>query len=124
MKSYQDLDIYKLSYELALRSHRLSLALPRFELYEEGSQLRRSSKSVVSTIVEGYGRRRYKAEFVKFLVYAHASCDETLVHLALLKDTHEDNKEEIESLIEGYRELGRRLNKFLAFVQSKWNEFP
>ena len=30
-----------------------------------GSQIRRSSKSVVSNIVEGFGRRRYKNEFIK-----------------------------------------------------------
>jgi len=55
----------------------MSLGLPQFEMYEEGSQLRRSSKSVTANIVEGYGRRKYKAELLKFMIYAHASCDET-----------------------------------------------
>lgn len=58
-KSYRDLEIYKLSYELAMKIHRISLKLPKYELYEEGSQIRRSSKGVPSTIVEGYGRRRF-----------------------------------------------------------------
>jgi len=31
-----------------------------------GSQIRRSADSVVSNIVEGYGRRMYKAEYVRF----------------------------------------------------------
>ena len=31
--------------------------LPKFEMYEEGSQIRRSSKAVASNIVEGFGRR-------------------------------------------------------------------
>jgi len=44
--------------------------LPRFELYEEGSQIRKSSKSIKSTIVEGYGRRRYQQEDIRFLTYA------------------------------------------------------
>ena len=42
MKSYKDLEIYKLSYELAIKIHKMSLELPKFELYEEGSQIRRS----------------------------------------------------------------------------------
>jgi four helix bundle protein len=55
-KSYHDLEIYVLAKELAVRVHKMTLEmLPKFELYEEGSQIRRSSKSVVSTIVEGYG---------------------------------------------------------------------
>ncbi|MGZ8524842.1 MAG: hypothetical protein ACXWV2_07340 [Chitinophagaceae bacterium] len=28
-------------------------------------------------IVEGYGRRKYKADFIKYLVYSQAGCDET-----------------------------------------------
>ncbi len=81
MKSYRDLDVFQISYELAIAVHRVSLKLPKYEMYEEGSQVRRSSKSITANIVEGYGRRRYKLDFIKFLVYAHASCDETIVHL-------------------------------------------
>lgn len=73
----------------------MSLKRPKYELYEEGSQIRRSSKSITSCIVEGYGRKKYKAEFIKFLIYAHASCDETILHLNYLKDTHELIEDEI-----------------------------
>lgn len=54
---------------------------------EEGSQIRRSIKSVKSSIVEGYGRRAYKQEFLKFLTYASASNDETVDHLETLYET-------------------------------------
>ncbi len=89
MKSYKDLEIYNLSYDLAVKVHKLTLELPKYEMYEEGSQLRRSSKGITSCIVEGYGRKKYKAELVKFLIYAHASCDETIVHINFIKDTHD-----------------------------------
>ena len=56
-------------------------------MYEEGAQIRKSSKNVKATIVEGYGRRIYKAEYLKFLVYALASNDETRDHLETLYDT-------------------------------------
>jgi len=46
MSSYKELEIYKLAYELALKVHDLSLLLPKYELYEQGSQIRRSSKSI------------------------------------------------------------------------------
>ncbi|UGU17392.1 four helix bundle protein [Sinomicrobium kalidii] len=68
--SYRDLDIYKISFELFIKAHRLSLRLPKYELFELGSQLRRSSDSVNSNIVEGYGRKKYKNDFVKFLTYS------------------------------------------------------
>ncbi|PZX47657.1 four helix bundle protein [Algoriphagus chordae] len=81
MSSYRDLDIYKISFSLFLKTHPFSLKLPKFELYELGSQLRRSSNSVNTNIVEGYGRRIYKSDFIKFLVYAEASNLETSSHL-------------------------------------------
>ena len=39
MKSYKDLEIYNLSYNLAIKIHKMSLVLPKHELYEEGSQI-------------------------------------------------------------------------------------
>jgi hypothetical protein len=46
MKSYRDLEIYKISYDLAVEVHRFSLTLPQYEMYEEGSQVRKSSKGI------------------------------------------------------------------------------
>ena len=54
---------------------------------KQGSQIRRSSKAVAIAIVEGYGRRKYKADFIKFLIYSQSECDETLEHLNFLFET-------------------------------------
>jgi four helix bundle protein len=121
MKSYKDLEIYKLSYDLAVKVHKMSLKLPQYETYEEGGQVRKSSKGITSCIVEGYGRRKYKAEFSKFLIYAHASCDETILHLNFIKDTHGFIEKEIESFIGSYEELGRKTSRFISFVEKEWN---
>ena len=119
-KSYKDLEIYQLSYKLAVGLHELSLRLPRFEIYEEGNQIRRASKGITACIVEGYGRRRYKADFLKFLVYAHASCNETLLHLDFIKDTHKEYTEELEVFLQKYDELGRKINRFIQYVERNW----
>ena len=81
------MEIYRESRRLAIEIHKMSLLLPKFELFEEGGQVRRSSKSVTAMIVEGYGRRRYKADFIKYLVYGQSECDETIVHLDFLFET-------------------------------------
>lgn len=97
-------------------------ALPRFELYEEGSQIRRSSKSVVTNIVEGYGRRRYKADYVRFLTFALASCDETREHLELLWKTGSLKNEDLYVRLDLLNdELGRKLNRFIQTVELKHN---
>jgi four helix bundle protein len=51
--TYRDLEIYQMAHALGVETHDFSLTLPKFELYETGSQLRRSSKSVSANIVEG-----------------------------------------------------------------------
>ena len=83
--SYRELEIWQMARELSVDIHRMTLTkLPKFEMFEEASQIRRAIKSVRANIVEGYGRRRYKQEFIKHLVYAHASCDESTDHLLTL----------------------------------------
>ncbi len=121
MKSYRDLEIYKTSYDLAVRIHNVSLKLPQYELFEEGGQMRRSSKGVPGNIAEGYGRRRYKAEFVRYLFFAHASCDETVFHLNMVKDTHEEKSSIFEPFIKPYEELGAKIHKFIQYVEEHWN---
>lgn len=57
--SYKNLEIWQLARELFIDIHKMTIAkLPKFEMFEEGSQIRKSIKSAKSTIVEGYGRRR------------------------------------------------------------------
>jgi four helix bundle protein len=65
--SYKNVGIWQLAKELATEIHKMTLNLPKFEMYEEGSQIRRSRKSIRSNIVEGYGRRIYKNEFIRFI---------------------------------------------------------
>ncbi len=121
MKSYKDLEIYKMSYDLAIKLHKMSLKLPQYELFEEGSQIRKSSKGITSCIGEGYGRKKYKAEFIKFLIYAHASCDETIIHLKFIKDIHKLDGEEIQFFLDAYDELGSKINRFIHYVEKEWN---
>jgi len=119
-KSYKDLEIYQLSYGLAMKIHHISLMLPKYEQYEEAGQIRRSIKGICSSIAEGYGRRRYKNEFIKFLVYAQASCDETQVHLNFIHDSGYINDQEYDNLKEEIDKLGRKINKFIQYVEKDW----
>jgi four helix bundle protein len=125
MKSYRDVDVYIESKRLAIEIHKISLPLPKHEMYEEGSQIRRSSKSITSMIVEGYGRGRYKADFIKYLVYSQSECDETIVHLNFLFETGSlEDKIKFNELSAGYESLSKRINKFTQWVEDNWNESP
>lgn len=118
MKSYKDLDIYKLAFQYALEVHKLSMQLPKFELYEQGSQIRRSSKSIKDNIVEGYGRRTYKQDFIKYLIYSHASLLECLSQLEMIDQLYDIP--EINSLKEKYEILGAKIFTFIKYVEKEW----
>ena len=112
-QSYEDLEIYQLAKKLAVEIHKMTLdELPKFEMYEEGGQIRRSSKSTGSNIVEGFGRKKYKGEYVQFLTYSLSSCDETKYHLDILHETESLKKDRFEYFKKKYVELGRKIYNF------------
>jgi four helix bundle protein len=117
--SYRNLEIWKASRSLVIDIHQMTISKPpKYELYQEGSQIRRSIESVKATIVEGYGRRRYKQEFVKFLTYALASCDETTDHFETLFETKSlSDRALYGDLWERLQQLGKQLNSFLQSVE-------
>ena len=121
MSYYRKLEIWQLARDVSIGVHRMTIdLLPKFEMYEEGSQIRRSSKSIRSNIVEGYGRRRYKQDFIRFLTYAHASCDETIDHLEILQEAGSLNDEPLfEQLHDQLDRLGGKLNQFIQSVESQ-----
>jgi four helix bundle protein len=118
MSSYRDLEIWALAREMSIEIHEMTFQLPKFEMFEAGQQIRRSSKSTRSNIVEGYGRRAYKREFIKFVIYSLASNDETIDHLDTLFETGSlQSKEQYELLREKATILGKKLNLFLQSLE-------
>ena len=116
--SYKNLEIWRLSRELVVDIHEMTMnGLPKHEKYEVGSQIRRSSKSVKSNIVEGYGRRHYKQDFLRFLHFALASNLETTDHLETLFETGSLQDAELyRDFHDRLDQLGRKSNAFLQYV--------
>lgn len=116
---YQRLEVWRLARDLSVDIHRMTLEqLPRFELHEVGSQVRRSAKSIRANIVEGYGKRRYKLEFLRHLTYALGSAQETLEHLDTLHETGSLTSQEIHAeLTSRTRLLIAKLTTFMRGVE-------
>jgi len=122
--SYKKLEIWNLAREVVIEIHSMTLSLPRFEMFEEGGQIRKYSKTVEACIAGGYGRRRYKQDWIKFLVYPLSSNDESLDHLENLWDTKfliDETK--YQQLHQKIKRLGKMINGFLKAVE-KHHESP
>ena len=118
MKGYTDLEIYNLAFNLSVRIYKLSIKLPNPDKFETGSQIRRSSQSVKDNIVEGYGRKRYKADFVKFLVYSHASCLEATSQAEFLAEVHPGT--EWAQIAKEMDKIGIKIYNFMNYVEKNW----
>ncbi len=122
-KGYERLEIFQLSKDLAIKVHQMTLTLPKFETYEEGSQIRRSSKSIVSNIVEGYCLRRHPNEYLQFLHRSFGSCEETRLHLKFLFETQSLQNESLYTELSAeYEKLGKMIFRFIESVLS--NHLP
>jgi four helix bundle protein len=118
--SYKSLEIWKCAREQSIAIHNMTLKLPKFEQFEEGQQIRRSAKSTRSTIVEGYGRRMYVRDYIKFIIYALSSNDETIDHLETLYETKSLTDEALyNNLLNNAQRLGKMLNNFLQALQAR-----
>ena len=117
--SYKNLLIWQEARELVIEIHKMTLInLPKFEQFEEANQIRRSIKSVKSNIVEGYGRSRYKQEYIKFLIYSISSNDETIDHLENLFETGSlKDKILYDKLHNKLEILGKKINRMIQSIE-------
>ncbi len=109
IQSYQDLEVYKRSYKLALEIHKIAQTFPDIERHELGSQIRRSAISIALNIAEGYGRKDSAAEFKHFLRNALGSCNETRVLVDAAADLGYINKEQHIRWSQEYEILSKQL---------------
>ena len=77
IRSFRDLEVYRISLEGARRIFIVTMSFPREERYALVDQIRRSSRAVNGLIAEGWGRRRYRAAFINKMSEAIGEASET-----------------------------------------------
>lgn len=82
IQSHEELDVYKLAFDVAMQIFRLTKNFPKEETYSLTDQIRRSSRSVCGNLAEAWRRRRYEAAFVNRLNIAEAGAAETQTWIA------------------------------------------
>ena len=118
--NYRDLSIWRLARDQSIAIHKMSLTLPKFELYETGSQIRCSSKSVRSNIVEGVEWRKYRKDFVRFPIFSRSSQEETIDHLEILFETGSLADESLyQQLHKQAIQLNIKLRSFIEVIENR-----
>lgn len=114
-KGFEDLKAWQLARQLMIECHRLADGLPPKERYDLASQIRRSSKSVMANIAEGYGRYHY-LDSLRFYYFARGSLDETINHVITAHDLTYINDARFWELYDLGRETERTLNGYINYV--------
>lgn len=113
IKSIKDLRIYIESYRLAMEVFSFTKQFPKEELYSLTDQIRRSSRSVPMNIREGYAKKKYEQIFIRHLVDALGSSEETRGWLEFSKDFNYITDSEFEKLDQDYSNLGGMINNLI-----------
>ena len=112
--SYRDLEVYRRSLGVLVGLQAVVGQLPRYELMELASQMRRASKSIPLNIAEGYGRQKSDRDFKSFLGNAMGSANEMVVCLEICKVLSYAGTSECDALMREYDEIGRMLNGLIS----------
>jgi four helix bundle protein len=78
MGDYKDLIVFQKAYKLAMDIFETTKKFPPEEKYSLIEQIRRSSRSVCTNLVEAYRRRKYRPYFISKLTDSETENAETL----------------------------------------------
>lgn len=115
--TFRSLKVWEKAHQLVLEIYRATEPFPNSEKYGLVSQIRRSSASIPTNIVEGY-KRRTERDFAHFLNLADSSLEETKYHLLLAHDLKYLTGVDYERLSNLTDEVGRMLFGFRRKVTS------
>ncbi|MFC1525072.1 four helix bundle protein [Planctomycetota bacterium] len=119
IKTYKDLEVYSMAYQLAMDIFKLTRSFPREEKYSLIGQILSSSRSVAANIVEGWSKRRYANVFKRQLNDALGSATETQTWLDFARDCGYLESPKHKELYNNYDKLGGKIQNLM----NRWRSF-
>jgi four helix bundle protein len=116
IKSFRDLDVWKLGMEIVTEVYELTKSLPKEEAYGLVSQMRRAAISIASNIAEGFNRYHNK-EYKQFLFIALGSCAELETQVEVCRLLAYIDQETRDKLIDQFDHEGRMINNLIKCLK-------
>src|SRR5882762_8160622 len=118
VKSFTDLEVYKLSRQLAKEVFEASKKFPKEEMYSLTDQVRRSSRSVGAQLAEAWAERSSEKHFVSKLIPIAIGTDgdqlETQHWIETALDCSYCSSELAGGLLHQYTLVGKMLNSMIG----------
>ncbi len=113
IRSFRDLDVYKLVREQAKKIFVITKSFPKEERYALIDQIRRSSRAVNAMVAEAWARGRYPAAFVNKIDEALGEAMETQAWLDHALDCDYLDRREYFELDQAWQHVGAMLNRMI-----------
>ena len=117
LNSVEDLDVYKRLCDLAIKVNDLTILFPKFETFELGSQLRRSSNSAPANLAEGFNNKHTNI-YLECISRSQGEIRETIHHLKISFRKKYVNQENIDIFLKEYDVCGRMLTNLEKSLKS------
>jgi len=118
IRSFEDLDVWKIAKELVLKVYNETTKFPKEELFGITSQMKRAVLSVPANIAEGFGRYHY-LDKAKFYLNSRGSLLELKSFVLIALELNFINGVKAEELIKDIDDLGVKLNNLIASTKRK-----
>lgn len=116
---FTELRIFIIALQLAKETKEVIFSLPKYWNIPEAKQILESSSSVHSTIAEGFAKRVYQKELIRFLNMALGSSDECQNHLIALGAKGYLSKDCCKPFEKKYKDLSIRILNMIKSVAKK-----
>lgn len=122
VKSFRDLEVYKLSRQLSKEIFEVSKEFPKDEMYSLTDQVRRSSRFVGGQIAEAWAKRKYEKHFVSKLTDADGEQLETQHWIETALDCLYISDKCAKDLLQRYSSVGKMLNSMISKASTFCNK--
>ena len=121
MRTYKNLEIYQLSFNLSIKIYRLNMTLPKYIFLKQGNWLRWSSVKIKDLIIEGCSNENNEKDFIRFLTIAATLCNEVILQLKKINTSHY-GKKSVHDLIINYRNLKKKIENTIENIEKREDE--
>jgi four helix bundle protein len=118
IRSYKDLDVWRVAMDLATLCYRATQTFPREEAYGMTTQIRRAAASIPANIAEGYGRETTGA-YVQFLRIAQGSLKELETHIMLCERVELITSKQAAPLLDTCERVSKMLRNLIRALPTK-----
>jgi len=118
LKTFADLDAWKLAINLTKDIYSLTKGFPKEELFVLTNQMRRAAISIPSNIAEGWSKNSPK-DFIRFINIAQGSLSELQTQLIIASELGYFKAEALEKYLSQTKETGNLLGGLKKYLCQK-----